>query len=70
MWMKVALISEMANAVTDHLRAGLETSPSILARWFKLKQTRAEWVEQCSAATNALARAGIGYWTQPHGEPE
>jgi formylglycine-generating enzyme required for sulfatase activity/energy-coupling factor transporter ATP-binding protein EcfA2 len=61
---------EVANAVTDRLRAGLETSPSVLARWFKLKQARADWVEQRSSAMNALVRAGAGYWTQPYGEPE
>jgi hypothetical protein len=61
---------ELSETITRNLRAGLESPPSLWSRWFKQKQATIDWIEQRSAAMNALVRAGSGYWTQPYGEPE
>ena len=55
--------------VHQRLRKGLATSPPFLRRWFKNVSIKA-WIEGRSRAMEALVRAGIGFWTLPHGEPE
>ncbi|MCP4425441.1 MAG: NACHT domain-containing protein, partial [Chloroflexi bacterium] len=63
----------VADDISQRLRADLEAPPTS-SRWNRLfkkeEQLTKEWVEQRSAAMNALVRAGAGYWTQPYGEPE
>ena len=64
---------DVAAVISRQLRIDLEVKPnhSGWRRLFKKEeQLTKEWVEQRSAAMNALVRAGAGYWTQPHGEPE
>jgi len=57
--------------VQRRLRKDLETPPPfstlLLGRLWPGLRT---WIEQRSAAMEALARAGVGFWTQPYGEPE
>jgi len=63
----------VAEDIAQRLRADLEApmTPSPWSRLFKKEnQLTKEWIEQRSAAMNALVRAGAGYWTQPYGEPE
>ena len=64
---------DVAEDVSRRLRADLE-APLPQNRWARLfkkeEQLTKEWVEQRSAAMNALVRAGAGYWRPPYGEPE
>ena len=63
----------IAENISQRLRVDLE-APLIQSGWSRLfkkeEQLTKEWIEQRSAAMNALVRAGAGYWTQPYGEPE
>ncbi|MCP4428208.1 MAG: SUMF1/EgtB/PvdO family nonheme iron enzyme, partial [Chloroflexi bacterium] len=76
---------KLVTSVSQRLRADLEVPFELpkaqpRSRWSRLFQKEEEpltekqliqnWVEQRSAAMNALVRAGAGYWTQPYGEPE
>ncbi len=63
----------VAGDISRRLRADLE-APLTQSGWSRLfkkeEQLTKEWIQQRSAAMNALVQAGAGYWTQPYGEPE
>ncbi|MCP4104398.1 MAG: SUMF1/EgtB/PvdO family nonheme iron enzyme [Desulfobacteraceae bacterium] len=60
----------LENLVKQELKKGLETPPGLFSRMM-LKRFRSKaWIEQRSAAMNALVRIGAGYWSLPYGEPE
>ena len=59
----------LESLVQQRLRSGLETPPPLLARWRRGEGVR-DWIEHRSAATQALAQCGVGYWQPPYGEPE
>jgi formylglycine-generating enzyme required for sulfatase activity len=55
--------------VISELRNELDAPPPLLARILKRYGPKS-WLERRSAALQALARAGGGYWSAPYGEPE
>jgi formylglycine-generating enzyme required for sulfatase activity/energy-coupling factor transporter ATP-binding protein EcfA2 len=55
--------------IQQRLRRQLEAPRPALSRWFKSVGTKG-WIERRSLAMEALARAGAGFWSGPHGEPE
>jgi len=62
---------ELDTEVRQRLQKGLETPPPLSKRLLgKLGPSPRAWIEQRSAAMEALVRAGAGYWTLPYGEPE
>jgi len=62
---------ELEAEVQRRLRRGVETPPPLSKRLLgRFGPSPRAWIEQRSAAMEALTRAGAGYWTQPYGEPE
>ena len=60
---------DVETLVQGRLRAALQSRRPAWSRWLGKMGARA-WIERRSAAMEALARAGAGYWTPPYGEPE
>jgi formylglycine-generating enzyme required for sulfatase activity/energy-coupling factor transporter ATP-binding protein EcfA2 len=60
---------DLAVDVQQQLRKELEARPPGWSRWLGKRGTKL-WIEQRGRAMEALVRAGAGYWTPPHGEPE
>jgi hypothetical protein len=59
---------ELVQLVQRRLRRELETP--VKKRWWSGKPDVTGWIERRARATEALARAGAGYWRAPWGEPE
>jgi formylglycine-generating enzyme required for sulfatase activity/energy-coupling factor transporter ATP-binding protein EcfA2 len=60
---------DLMGEVQRRLRKELESPPPLLSRLLKRYGPKG-WIERRGIAMEALARAGAGYWTSPHGEPE
>ena len=56
--------------VQRRLRKDLEAPLPLPGRWSRRKPDVQGWLDQRAQAMEALVRAGSGYWTAPHGEPE
>lgn len=57
---------EIQRRLRKNLSTPMPVTARILGKWGGLRG----WVERRAEVTQALTRAGSGYWTQPYGEPE
>ena len=57
---------EIQRRLRKNLSTPMPVTARILGKWGGLRG----WVERRAEVTQALTRAGSGYWSQPYGEPE
>ena len=61
--------SDLDVEVQERLRQELDVNRPVWLRWLGGRGSQS-WIERRSVVIETLARVGVGYWTQPYGEPE